>query len=165
MKDRQTFLAFDLGATSGRGVAGSIEDERLVVKEVYRFANEPVRVFNGYYRDVLHHFIEMKRFLTVASREYGDHIRTIGIDTAGVAYALLDADGMLIENPGNYTHNRIEGMDKRVFELMPREEIFEHTGALSSGNAIYQLFSLVYHKSPILNLVKTFVMMPGLFTY
>lgn len=124
-----------------------------------------MRIFNGHYIDVLRFYTEIKKGLTFCPRKYKDNLVSIGVDTWGVSYALLGPDGALLENPGNYPHNRTEGMMKRVLAIIPREEIYKRTGTLSSGNTIYQLFSLVFHKSLILKLVKHFLMLPSLFTF
>src|ERR1044071_7447356 len=92
------FLAFDLGAESGRAMLGRFDGDRLALEEVHRFPNGPVRVFDSLYWDALRLFDEMKKGLARAARCSGN-LASAGVDTWGVDYALLDAAGALIDHP------------------------------------------------------------------
>ena len=101
-------LAFDFGASSGRAMLGSFDGERIHIEEVHRFSNDPVIVGGTMYWDVLRLFFEIKQSL-IKSKVYGK-IDSIGIDTWGVDFALLDEYGQLIENPIHYRDGRTAGM-------------------------------------------------------
>src|SRR6266567_6187819 len=94
-------LAFDLGAESGRAVRGAFDGARLMMEEVHRFPNEPVRVPDGLYWDALRLFHEIQSGLRKAGQEPGG-ITSVGVDTWGVDFALLDRDGVLLGNPVHY---------------------------------------------------------------
>ena len=96
MSQTSNYLAFDLGAESGRVVVGRFDGEKLELTTVSRFPNEPVRVFDSLYWDVLHLFREIKRGLTLYRSEFGPALDGVGLDTWGVDWALLDAQGELV---------------------------------------------------------------------
>ncbi|NLF50397.1 MAG: rhamnulokinase, partial [Leptolinea sp.] len=85
------YLAFDLGAESGRAILGCLENERLQLNEVYRFPNRPVEVGGTLHWDILRLWEEIKHGLELAFRETGGQLVSVGIDTWGVDFALLDA--------------------------------------------------------------------------
>ena len=122
------YLALDLGAESGRAILGSISDSRLTLEELHRFPNTPVRVTTGLYWDTFRLFHEIQEGLKAAGRERRVRPDGIGIDTWGVDFGLLGADGALIDNPRHYRDERNNGMLERTFAAVPREEIFAHTG-------------------------------------
>ena len=92
-------LTFDYGASSGRGILGRFDGESLQISEVHRFANEPVFAFGHYYWDVLRLFHELKQGMIKTAREGHRDIASIGVDTWGVDFALLDEDGLMLGNP------------------------------------------------------------------
>lgn len=161
-----TYLAVDLGAESGRVVAGSFSGDRLSLREVHRFANGPVRAAGGLYWDVLRLWEEVRRGLRRAAGECGRDISGIGVDTWGVDFALLDGDGRLLANPSHYRDRRTAGMMEEAFRLMPRQEIFQHTGIqFMPINTLYQLLSMRLQQAPTLAAAQTLLMMPDLFSF
>ncbi len=136
-----TYLAIDLGASSGRVLAGRFESDRLRLEEVHRFANPVRKVANRLRWNTGHLFGEIKVGLQKAAAEL-DEIVGVGVDTWGVDYALLDGDGNLLEEPVCYRDPRTEGMMERVFARVPREEIFRKTGIqFLPLNTLYQMFA------------------------
>jgi len=134
------YLAFDLGAESGRAMLGSLEGGRLTLEELHRFPNTPVTVFSSIYWDTLRLWHEMQHALALAGRERKLVLNGIAVDTWGVDCALLAADGSLIENPRHYRDPRNNGMVEKAFKAVPREQIFEKTGIqFMPLNTIYQL--------------------------
>ena len=102
-------LGIDLGASSGRGIVGSYNGEKLTLTENHRFLNEPV-IQNGKFSwDILRIFHEIKNSVRKCVLD-GDEIATIGIDTWGVDYGLLDKNGHLISNPVHYRDARNDGI-------------------------------------------------------
>ncbi len=158
------FLAFDIGAESGRSMLGTIDSGRLSIEEVHRFPNTPVRVLGSLYWDALRLFHEIREGLRIAGRERHLELDGIGIDTWGVDFALLGADGGLLENPRHYRDARTHGQMDAVFAQVPRAEVFAETGIqFMQLNTLYQFHSM--KGSPILPLARTLLMMPDLFNY
>jgi rhamnulokinase len=158
-------LAFDLGASGGRAVLGSFDGDRLRLNEVHRFPNEPVRLPDGLHWDVLRLFAEVKRGLALCSEKHG-RPASIGIDTWGIDFGLLDRQGALLGNPYHYRDSRTEGMFEEAFRRVPREEIFERTGIqFMRWNTLYQLLSMALARSPLLDAAATLLTMPDLLNY
>jgi rhamnulokinase len=162
----RNFLAFDLGAESGRAVIGRFDGERLTLKEVHRFPNGPVRVLGSLHWDVLRLFDELKYGLAKLINEYGHELASLGFDTWGVDFALLDKHGLLLGNPYHYRDARTDGMLEEAFRRVPREEVFEQTGIqFMQINTLYQLLSMVVQASPLVSAADTLLMTPDLFNY
>src|SRR5687768_10060431 len=110
MTKTTNFLAFDLGAESGRAVLGRFDGEKLLLDEIHRFPNSPVRIHQSLHWNVLSLFAEMKRGLAKTVTQYGRDLSALGLDTWGVDFALLDRNGDLIGNPHHYRDSRNDGM-------------------------------------------------------
>ncbi|MBQ9939626.1 MAG: rhamnulokinase, partial [Oscillospiraceae bacterium] len=119
-------LAFDFGASSGRAMIASYDGNKIELKEIHRFSNDPVLVNGTLYWDVLRLFHEIKQGITKARHDGG--FDSIGIDTWGVDFGLLDENGRLLENPVHYRDARTEGMVEKMFEVVPKAEIYSKTG-------------------------------------
>ncbi len=159
----RTFLAFDLGAESGRAIAGVFDGARLELVEVHRFPNRPVQVGAHLHWDVLALWAEIQAGLRKAAARF-DEIASVGVDTWGVDFALLDAHDALIGNPYHYRDSRTEGMLEAAFARLPRERIFGFTGIqFMRINTLYQLLAMVQEGAPALQIARTFLMMPDLF--
>jgi rhamnulokinase len=160
------FLAFDLGAESGRAMLGTLDGGRLALEELHRFPNTPVRVFSSLYWDTLRLWHEIQHGLRVAVRDRKLQLAGIGVDTWGVDYALIGADGMLADNPRHYRDPRTNGMMERLFAGVPREEVFGRTGIqFMQFNTLYQLYAMKVVGSPALQTARTLLFMPDLFNY
>ena len=159
-------LAFDLGAESGRAILGRFDGSRLQLDDVHRFNNQPVYLPDGMHWDALRILAEIKGGLSLVVQNYGAPPDSLGIDTWGVDFGLLDAQGVLIGNPYHYRDSRTDGMPEEVFKRVPRAEVFSQTGIqFMQLNSLYQLFSMVVHQSPALGIAQTFLTMPDLFNY
>jgi rhamnulokinase len=135
-----TVAAVDLGASSGRVMAGRVGPNTLDLLEVHRFANGPVRIGPTLHWDVLGLYREVLHGLTVAARKHD--LAGIGIDSWAVDYGLLDATGALLGNPVHYRDNRTEGILERVLKTVPADELYAVTGLQQLPfNTIYQLVS------------------------
>ncbi|HZT34235.1 MAG TPA: rhamnulokinase family protein [Bryobacteraceae bacterium] len=162
----QHYVAFDLGAESGRAMLGTLSSQGLAVEELHRFPNTPVRVFSALYWDTLRLWHEIQRGLAVAGRERHLSPAGIGVDTWGVDFALLGADGALADNPRHYRDSRTNGMMEKLFAVVPREEVFAQTGIqFMQLNSLYQFYALKVSKSPALAAARTLLFMPDLFNY
>ena len=161
----QKFLAFDLGAESGRGVLGHFDGERLKLEELHRFPNGGVRVLDSLHWDVLRLWNEMKTALSICAQK-GVDLSGLGLDTWGVDFALLGKDDALLGFPYHYRDSRTDGMLAEAFRRLPRKEIFERSGCqFLQINTLYQLLSMATNKSPLLDVAETFLMIPDLFNF
>jgi rhamnulokinase len=166
MTRTSNYLAFDLGAESGRAVVGRFDGDKLELTPIHRFPNGPVRVLGSLYWDVLRLFGEMKQGLALYRRQYGPNLDGIGLDTWGVDSALIGHNDTLLGNPHHYRDPRTEGMLKAAFERVPREEIFQYTGIqFMEINSLYQLLSMKLSGDPTLDKAEALLMMPDLFNY
>lgn len=166
MAGESRFVAFDLGAESGRALLGIIEGGKVRLEEVHRFANTPVRVLGGIRWDVLKLFDEMKHGLRLALQQTGGEIDGIGVDTWGVDFGLLGEDGDLLGNPFHYRDERTNGMMEETFKTVPRDEVFERTGIqFMQLNTLYQLVAMARGGSTALKSASLLLFMPDLFNY
>lgn len=155
-------IAVDIGADSGRVMCVWLEDGRFQSEEVHRFPNTPVTVRGTIYWDILRLWHEVASGIDMAA----DGAASLGLNTWGVDFALLDRDGRLVSNPVHYRDSRTNGAMEWVFERVPRRTIFERTGIqFMQLNSLIQLASLVRDDSPVLDNAATFVMIPDLFNY
>jgi len=160
------YLAFDLGAESGRAMLGTLDSGRLEIEELHRFPNTPVRVFDALYWDTLRLWHEIQCGLAVAGRDRRVPLDGIGIDTWGVDFALLGADGALADNPRHYRDARTNGVMEKVFSIVPRAEVFAQTGIqFMQLNSLYQYYALQLAGSPALAAARTLLFMPDLLNY
>ena len=160
------YLAFDLGAESGRAMLGTLDGSSLSLEELHRFPNTPVRIMSSLHWDALRLFHEICHGLAIAGRERGLAPEGIGIDTWGVDFALLGADGSLCGNPRHYRDSRTNGMLDKVLSIVPREEIFAHTGIqFMQINSLIQLYAMKAAADPALASARRLLMMPDLFNY
>ena len=160
------FLAFDLGAESGRVVVGHLQDDILRLEEIHRFPNGPVQIMGSLHWDVLRIWTEIKQGLALAAKAYGGALTSLGLDTWGVDFGLLDASDTLLTNPYHYRDSRTDGMMEAAFEIVPRAEIYERTGIqFMQINTLYQLYAMARVDSPVLGAAQTFLNMPDLFNF
>ncbi len=157
-------LALDFGASSGRAIVGSYDGGRIVLEEAHRFSNDPVILGNTMYWDFLRLFHEVKQSL-VKAKQHGD-ISSIGIDTWGVDFGLIDSRGELVGSPVHYRDKRTEGMLAEVLTMLPAEELYAATGnQFMEINTAFQLLSLARNRSDILERADKLLLMPDLFTF
>ncbi len=159
------YLAFDLGAESGRAMLGTLDGGRLSVEELHRFPNTPVRDEDGLYWNTDGLWGEIRRGIAIA----GDRriaLDGVGIDTWGVDYGLLDGSGKLIEPPRHYRDSRTNGVMEQLFQVVPRAEVFGYTGIqFMQLNTLYQLYAMKLMNAPALTAARRFLNMPDLFNY
>src|SRR6266498_2611230 len=166
MTTTRNYLAVDLGAESGRTIVGTLENDHLSLTETHRFGNGPVRLTDGLHWDVLRLWSEIKAGIGISSAKFDKHLDSIGLDTWGVDFALLDSQGTLLSNPFHYRDERTDGMLEEAFKRMSRAEIFSNTGIqFMQINTLYQLLAMSMQKSPLFDVAKTFVTIPDLFNY
>lgn len=160
----KAYLAVDMGASSGRHVVGRFDGQTLQLEELYRFDNGPVDVAGHLHWDLLGQWSHVLAGLRAAGARYGGQISGIGVDTWGVDFGLLGKDDVLLGNPSHYRDSRTNGMLEKAFSIVPREEIFRHSGLqFMQLNTLYQLVAMKLAKSPLLDMAQTMLLMPDLF--
>lgn len=167
MPDSDSYLAVDLGASSGRVIAGSLDGGRLQLETVHRFANAPVFVQDSMQWDTLGLWREIQTGLKQANDRAaasGARIRSVGVDTWGVDYVLLGADDQPVAPIYHYRDQRNDGMLEKAFEILPREQIFQRTGLqFMQINSLYQLLATKQNSPQRLEAAESFVMMADYF--
>jgi len=139
---RQVCLAVDLGAGSGRVVAGIHDGATLDLREIRRFANDPVRDSSGWHWQIDRLFAEIKSALADAAREFGPDLVSVGADSWGVDYGLLDDRGILLGAPFQYRDSRTDGKEAEAARRMPLDEIYRRTGIqFMFFNTLFQLMA------------------------
>jgi len=161
-----SYIAVDLGAESGRVTLGTIHAGKLNLLECHRFANAPVQENGSLKWDFQKLFAEVKAGIAKAVETSRGRIAGIGIDSWGVDYGLLDADGRLIEKPYHYRDKRTNGLMQKAFELMPKEDIYTETGTqFMQINTLYQLLAAQTAGSAALAEAKNLVFIADLVAY
>ncbi|GLV56086.1 L-fuculose kinase [Dictyobacter sp. S3.2.2.5] len=159
-------LAFDLGASSGRAVVGQLDADKLTIIDTHRFPNEPVHVLQHMHWDILRLLHEIKQGLIQTRLQGHTDIESMGIDTWGVDFGLLNAQGELLGNPYHYRDGHTSSIMEQVFQQIPQAEIFQRTGIqFISFNTIYQLAALQSSSSLLLGQAETLLLIPELLRY
>jgi rhamnulokinase len=135
------FLAFDLGASSGRAMLGTIADQRLSLTEIHRFENKMVEIDNHFYWNIFTIFNELKTGLKKCISDFGIQPDSIAIDTWGVDFAFVDKDGEITSLPFAYRDHRTDHAMEDFYKIIPKEELYLMTGIqLMQFNSLFQLF-------------------------
>jgi rhamnulokinase len=159
-------LALDLGAENGRAVLGRLESGRLEIREVHRFPNTPLKIFGHIHWNIFALFEEMKRAMKACSAEDPAGPASIAVDTWGVDFGLLARDGSILGLPFCYRDARTQGAMEDYFKLVPPEALYDATGIqFMPFNTIFQIYSMVRDRSPILDAASDLLFMPDLFNY
>lgn len=160
----QCYLGVDLGAESGRVIAGLFDGQRVKLESLHRFSNGPVNVADTLRWDILRLWSEIQHGLGLAGHRFGDSIHSVGVDTWGVDFALLGHNQELLSHPYNYRDPRTKGLLNETLNRVPRAEIFAATGLqFMEINTLYQLIALHRQNPEILDLAERFLLMPDLF--
>jgi len=167
----RNFLAFDLGAESGRAVLGTLSaDKQLTLTEKHRFPNPTGRMNGHLYWNLLAQWEELKTGLRNAAskdaRGGAVALDGIGVDTWGVDFGLIGRAKNVLGNPYHYRDARTDGMLERAFAKVPREKIFDATGIqFMQLNSLYQLLAMREANSQALDIAETLLFMPDLFNF
>ena len=131
------FLAFDLGATSGRSVLGTLRNGRIETRELTRFPNGIVELHGKFYWNLFGLYEHLKEGLVACARE-GVTPDSIGVDTWGVDVVPIGEDGSILGMPRAYRDPYTDGAPERFFEIVPREEVYDKTGIqIMNFNTLY----------------------------
>ena len=154
--------AVDLGASGGRVMVGQVGHGQLDLHEAHRFANTPVRVLGTLHWDILGLYRGMLDGLGAAARAFD--LASVGIDSWGVDYGLLDAAGALLGNPVHYRDTRTDGVVGEVLAKIPAADLYAVTGIQQLPiNTIYQLAAAA--RTPQLAAARTLLLIPDLLAY
>ena len=166
MSSVSRFIAFDLGAESGRCEVGILESDGLRIEEVHRFPSPSVE-YNGHlYWDVLKIVDEVRTGLRAAADHSGREFDGIGIDTWGVDYVLLDPENRLLGYPCHYRDSRTDGLIEKTFRRVSREEIYQTTGCqFMQLNTLFQLMAEQEQSLNFLDFSNRLLMMPNFLHY
>jgi rhamnulokinase len=154
-------LAIDIGASSGRGIVGELNGEKLTLSEVHRFENHPVDIDGHKHWDLA----RLRGELLACLSQAPDAV-SVGIDTWGVDYGYIGPDGEPIGTPFAYRDDRTIPMVDAVHGRIPFKRLYEITGIqFMRLNTIYQLADDVAHRSDLLERAERMLFMPDLLSY
>src|SRR5450432_1305536 len=158
---RRVYLAVDLGAESGRVMAGLWNGHSLRLEEIHRFPNGPVALADSLRWDVMRLWAEIQNGLTIAAKKFGHRIVSIGADTWGVDFALLTKNGEMLGQPHHYRDPRTNGVMEKAFNKVPQAEIFATSGLqFMQINTLYQLLAMKKANPQLLELADCLLLMP-----
>lgn len=159
------YLAVDIGASSGRHMLASMKDGKMQLEEVYRFPNGMDNKNGTLCWDVERLITEIKNGLRKC-KEIGKIPVSMGIDTWGVDYVLLDKDDNILGDTVGYRDSRTEGMDEKVYEVIPQDDLYARTGIQKQiFNTIYQLMAVKQSHPEYLEQAETILMIPDYFNF
>ena len=159
------YLAVDIGASSGRHIISYLKDGKIVLEEIYRFENGMINKNGHLTWDTNRLFSEILTGMKKC-KEVGKVPDTMGIDTWAVDYALLDAEGNALGEVYGYRDSRNNGMDEKVYDIIPEDKLYERTGIQKQlFNSIYQLMAHKVYEQDVLEKAVTMLMIPDYFHY
>ncbi|MGP8198285.1 MAG: rhamnulokinase [Limisphaerales bacterium] len=160
----KVYLAVDLGAESGRVMAGLWNGRKIRLQEIHRFPNGPVSLAGTLRWDVLRLWAEVQNGLILAGRRFGNAIVSVGADTWGVDFVLLDKNNEMLGQPYHYRDARTNGLMEEAFKKVPRAEIFAQSGLqFMQLNSLYQLLAWQAEAPALLEAADCLLFMPDFF--
>ena len=165
MSTKYNFLAFDCGATSGRGILSTFEDGKFTMEEVYRFPNQALELDGKFYWNVFSIYEHFIKCLTELGKKRV-RLDSIGIDTWGVDFGWVGEDGTLLSLPRSYRDPYTSGIPEEVFGIVSREDLYSVTGIqIMDFNSIFQLFAQGREDFASMKAAKHLLFMPDLLSY
>ena len=159
------YLAIDIGASSGRHILGHMEGNRLVLEQIYRFENHMDEKEGSLIWDTGRLFSEILEGMIICKTE-GKIPYSMGIDTWGVDYGLLDEEGRLVDKVYAYRDHRTDSIDRKLESVVSADVLYEHTGIQKQNfNTIYQLYDDMLNRSDVYNKAQHMLLLPDLFDY
>lgn len=164
---KHIFLAFDLGAESGRAILGTLENEKLQLNEVHRFPNGYTNILGRYYWNVFSLFDELKIALSICGNKLGIQPESMAIDTWGVDFGLLSSDGSLLSMPFSYRDTHTNGMvEDFSANVMPLDKLYGLTGIQTMQiNTLFQLYAQKKSNPISLSVASDLLFIPDLLNY
>ena len=162
-KMKESYIAIDIGASSGRAIAGYIENDQLKLKELSR--NGPINIRGQLCLDFLHLYRQIQDGLRTAKDQY--ITRSLAIDTWGVDFGLIDSSGHLIDNPIHYRDNRTSGIIEKLSETITKKEIFDQTVGIQfmELNTLNQIYALYLQSLMLIQMRVIYSSPPDLLNY
>lgn len=160
-----SFLAIDLGATSGRAILGSIRRGELELKEIHRFPNIITEINDRMYWDLFYLYNEILKSLKKIKVSQVE-IQSIGIDTWGVDFVCFGKDGEPLRMPYSYRDTMTFGAPEEFFKMIPKKEVYNKTGIqIMNFNSLFQLFTQKKNNSSIYSVIDKVLFMPDALSY
>lgn len=164
--EKNHFLAFDLGASSGRAILGTLEHGKLSLTEIHRFTNQMQLINGHYFWNIFSLFNELKTGLKKCIKDFGIQPQSVAVDTWGVDFVHLDEKGLILSLPYAYRDSRTDTSMEDLFELVPKEEVYRQTGIqFMQFNSLFQLFSMVKENRSLLKITDRILFMPDALNY
>lgn len=158
---KYNFLAFDLGASSGRALLGIFKDKKLELVEVHRFKNQMTLIHGSYFWNIFTLFNELKTGLKKCISEFEIQPDSIGIDTWGVDYSLVSKEGQVVGLPFAYRDHRTDNSMQQFFQLLSKKETYLLSGIqFLQFNTLFQLFSSVQNNYSGLKIAESLLFTP-----
>lgn len=165
MSEQTCYLAIDIGASSGRHILGWMDKGKMRIEEIYRFENKLVKQNGHLCWDLDHLFHEVVAGLRKC-KELNRVPASVGIDTWGVDFVLLDRNGNVIGNTVAYRDGRTKGMDEEVYKVIPEAKLYSRNGIQKQlFNSIYQLMAIKQETPQALEKAERFLMIPEYLNY
>lgn len=164
--DLKRYLAFDLGAESGRAIMGSIENNLLNYKEIYRFPNKSVELNSNLYWDILCIYDHLLQGLRSCAKIYGKDIHGIGVDSWGVDYCLIDVQGNLVGNAHHYRDARTTDTPEIIDTIFGKKQLYAITGVqMLQINTLNQLIASKRVNDPVMIIADKLLFIADFFHY
>ena len=165
MKEK-TYLAVDLGAESGRVMAGRFDGQHVSLHEIHRFSNGPVRLGGTLRWNLIGLWTEIQNGLREAGTRYGASVSSVGVDTWGVDFVLMNRNDEILGQPWNYRDSRTDGMMAKAMQRISRAEIFARTGLqFLPFNSLYQMMAMCERDPELVEQAAKFLMVPDFFNW
>lgn len=162
---RSSFLAIDIGATSGRAILGNIINNSLDLTEIHRFSNIITEINGRMYWDLFYLYNEILKSLKKIKASQIE-IQSIGIDTWGVDFVLFDQDGEPLRMPYSYRDRSTLDAPEKFFKIIPKKEVYKRTGIqIMNFNSLFQLYTQKKNKSSTYNIIDKVLFMPDALSY
>jgi rhamnulokinase len=163
---KKHLLAFDLGASSGRAILGTLENGKLELAEIHRFKNQMIRIHGSYYWNIYSLFEELKTGLKKCVNEWGIQPNSIGIDTWGVDYSLVSESGQLVGLPFAYRDHRTDNAMEEFFGILSKKETYLLSGIqFMQFNTLFQVFASKREKHSRLHVASDLLFTPDTLNY
>lgn len=166
MENKKYFFAVDLGATSGRTIIGTLDDNRFNLEELTRFDNNLIQTGGHFYWDIYALYFEIIKGLKIAAQRQIE-ISSIGIDTWGVDFVFIGEDGAILRNPVAYRDPHTFGVMEKFFENeVDKKTVYDITGIqFMNFNSIFQLYAMKLNDDSALKNAKKILFVPDALSY
>ncbi|MGC9065468.1 MAG: rhamnulokinase [Candidatus Ratteibacteria bacterium] len=166
MNREKNYLAIDIGASSGKAICGTLKHGKMTLNEVFRFVNEPVFINGSLHWNILSLWTDVLNCISACLNQGFENIASVGIDTWGVDFVLLDEMGHVLQNPFHYRDTITSDVEKLIEDKIREQDLYEITGLrISRVTTLSQIISLKMKSRWLFDVARTFLMMPDFFRY